>query len=66
MCRTIPVELINFKILRFKQAIQMAEAHEDIKDGSKIVLCEITGRNFLRCNRKNAEQFMNDILLDRQ
>ena len=59
---TIPSEVINFQILRFKQAIHLAEGHEDIKDGSKIILYEITKLNFLRHNRKNAEQFMKSIL----
>ena len=44
--RTIPLEVINFKILRFKQAIHLAEVHKDIKDGSKIILCAITKLNF--------------------
>ena len=60
--RTIPLEVINFKILRIKQAIHLAKVHEDIKDGSKIILCEITKCNFLHKNRKNVDQLMNVIL----
>ena len=44
----------------------MAKVHEDIKDGSNIIFCEITERNFLRGKRKNAKQFMNVILHYRQ
>ena len=60
--RTIPLDVINFEILRFNQAIQLAEVHEDIKDGSKITLCEITKYNFFHKNRENAEQLMISIL----
>ena len=31
--RTIPLEIINFEILRFKQTIYLAKVHKDIKDG---------------------------------
>ena len=44
--RNIPLVLINFEILRFKQAIHLAKVHEDIKDGSIIILCEITKCNY--------------------
>ena len=49
------------KILRFKQTIHLAEVHEDIKDGSKIILCEITKCIFVSGKRKNVEHFMNGI-----
>ena len=60
--RTIPLEVINFEILRFKQVIHLAEVHEDIKDGSIIMLCEITKCNFQYENSKNVEQLINGIL----
>ena len=60
--RTIPLESIFFEILKFKQVIHLAEVHEDIKDGSKIIPCEITKYK----NRKNAEQLMNGILRHHQ
>ena len=59
---TNPLKVINFEILRFQQAIHLAKVHEDIKNGQKIILCEIAKRNYLRGNRKNEEQFMNGIL----
>ena len=40
--RTIPLEMIKFEILRFKHTIHLVKVHEGIKDGSKIILCEIT------------------------
>ena len=53
--------MINFEILRFKQAIHLAEVHADIKDGSKIILCEITKCNFFREIKNNPEQLMKAI-----
>ena len=53
--------MINFEILRFKQAIHLAEVHADIKDGSKIILCEITKCNFFREIKNNPEQLMEAI-----
>ena len=60
--RNIPSEVIIFEILRFKQAIYLAKVHEDIKDGSKIILCQINKHYFLRGIRKNTEKFMNGFL----
>ena len=40
-------DLINFEILRFKQAIHFIKVLEDIKDGTKIILCDITELVFI-------------------
>ena len=46
----------------FKQKIHLSKVHEDIKDGSKIILCEITKQNFLHETRKNPEKLMESII----
>lgn len=42
--------------------MHLSKVLEDIKDGSKIILCEITKRNFLHDTRKNPEKLMDSIL----
>ena len=45
-------------VIRFKHKMRLAKVHEDIKDGSKIILCEITQRNFLLEYWKGSDEFM--------
>ena len=41
--------------------MHLAKVHEDIKDGSRIILCEITKCNFFREIKNNPEQLMKAI-----
>ena len=52
---------MEFKLLIIKQKEHLSKVLEDIKDGSKIILCEITKRNFLQDARKNPEKLMDGI-----